>query len=73
MAAQLPGCNTQVYTMHEALVAAGSADSDNPFIQDSMLTDWISGRTFRCIHSKSELESCKQDGIEIVIFKENQQ
>ena len=42
-----------VITWHQALVAAGSADSDSVWQQDQLLTEWIGNRSVRVIEIKN--------------------
>lgn len=60
------------YSMYEALVAAGSAESDPVMLQDQCLEDWLQGRRYLMVtvDSKAELRSFESQDIEIVIYKE---
>jgi len=64
-----------VITWHQALVAAGSADSDSVWQQDQLLMEWIGDRSFRVIElgnrsyeSIANLEDLPS--VDIVIIKE---
>ena len=64
-----------VITWHQALVAAGSADSDSVWQQDQLLTEWIGNRSIRVIEIKNhayELIANLEDlpPVDIVIIKE---
>jgi hypothetical protein len=70
-----PGKDLKVYELHEALVAAGSADSDSEFARDIALEQWLDGRKYQVIefdvHSYSTLlEKAVTQGVEVVIIKE---
>ena len=64
-----------VVTWHQALVSAGSADSDSVWQQDQLLTEWIGNRSVRVVEmgnrsyeSIANLEDLPQ--VDIVIIKE---
>jgi len=64
-----------VVTWHQALVVAGSADSDSVWQQDQLLTEWIGNRSVRVIEIKNhayELIANIEDlpAVDIVIIKE---
>jgi len=64
-----------VVTWHQALVGAGSADSDSVWQQDQLLTEWIGNRSVRVIEIKNhayELIANIEDlpAVDIVIIKE---
>jgi len=64
-----------VVTWHQALVVAGSADSDSVWQQDQLLTEWIGNRSVRVIEIKkhayesiANIEDLPE--VDIVIIKE---
>ena len=57
-----------IYSWHQALLAAGSADSDSVLVQDEMLQNWIGNRTMAVIANESCLPSCSS--VDLVIIKE---
>ena len=57
-----------IYHWHQALLAAGSADSDSVLVQDEMLQNWIGERTMAVIASVADLELCSS--VDLVIIKE---
>ena len=64
-----------VVTWHQALVSAGSADSDSVWQQDQLLTEWIGNRSVRVVElgnrsyeSIANLEDLPS--VDIVIIKE---
>jgi hypothetical protein len=64
-----------IVTWHQALVVAGSADSDSVWQQDQLLTEWIGNRSFRVVElgnrsyeSIANLEDLPS--VDIVIIKE---
>ncbi|NBR25907.1 MAG: hypothetical protein EBU08_19425 [Micrococcales bacterium] len=64
-----------VVTWHQALVSAGSADSDSVWQQDQLLAEWIGNRSVRVValgnrsyESIANLEDLPQ--VDIVIIKE---
>ena len=64
-----------VVTWHQALVVAGSADSDSVWQQDQLLTEWIGNRSVRVIEIKNHAyESIANiedlPTVDIVIIKE---
>jgi hypothetical protein len=64
-----------VVTWHQALVVAGSADSDSIWQQDQLLTEWIGNRSVRVIEIKNHAyESIANiddlPPVDIVIIKE---
>ena len=70
-----PGRTLTQYTWHEALVAAGSSESDPVFRQDQCLEDWLSGQQYQIIEFDAEsysakLEQAVAQGMNIVIIKE---
>jgi hypothetical protein len=70
-----PGKDLRVYELHEALVTAGSADSDSEFTKDFALEQWLEGRRYQVIefdvHSYSALlHEAVTQGVEVVIIKE---
>lgn len=67
--------NTIVFTWHQALLAAGSADSDSVWLQDQLLQEWIGDRTVRVVTLNNQTyESIvgQEDWpeVDIVIIKE---
>ena len=60
------------YSIHQALVAAGSANSDPILLQDQCLEDWLQGKRYLIVtvDSKDVLTSYESQDIEIVIYKE---
>ena len=42
-----------VITWHQALLSAGSAESDSVWQQDQLLTEWIGNRSVRVIEIKN--------------------
>ena len=69
-----PGKDLRVYNLHEALVAAGSAESDSELVQDIALEQWLGGRRYQVIefdvYSPVLIEQAVTQGIEVVIIKE---
>lgn len=64
-----------VVTWHQALLHAGSADSDSVWQQDELLTEWIGNRSVRVIEIKNHAyESIANiedlPTVDIVIIKE---
>ena len=64
-----------VITWHQALLSAGSADSDSVWQQDELLTEWIGNRSVRVIEIKNHAyESIANiedlPPVDIVIIKE---
>jgi len=64
-----------VITWHQALVSAGSAESDSVWQQDQLLTEWIGNRSVRVIEIKNHAyESIANiedlPPVDIVIIKE---
>jgi hypothetical protein len=64
-----------VVTWHQALVVAGSADSDSVWQQDQLLTEWIGNRSVRVIEMTNHVyESIVNiedlPPVDIVIIKE---
>ena len=64
-----------VITWHQALLSAGSAESDSVWQQDQLLTEWIGNRSVRVIEltnhayeSVASLEDLPE--VDIVIIKE---
>ena len=64
-----------VITWHQALLFAGSAESDSVWQQDQLLTEWIGNRSVRVIEltnhayeSVASLEDLPE--VDIVIIKE---
>ena len=64
-----------VLTWHQALLHAGSADSDSVWQQDQLLTEWIGNRSVRVIEIKNHayesianIEDLPE--VDIVIIKE---
>ena len=60
------------YSIHQALVAAGSAKSDPVMSQDQCLEDWLQGKRYLMVtvDSKDSLQSFEDQDIDIVIYKE---
>jgi len=64
-----------VVTWHQALVVAGSADSDSVWQQDQLLTEWIGNRSVRVIeitnHVYESIVNIEDlPPVDIVIIKE---
>ena len=64
-----------VVTWHQALLSAGSAESDSVWQQDELLTEWIGSRSVRVIEIKNHAyESIANiedlPKVDIVIIKE---
>jgi hypothetical protein len=64
-----------VITWHQALLSAGSAESDSVWQQDQLLTEWIGNRSVRVIEIKNHAyESIANiedlPPVDIVIIKE---
>lgn len=62
-----------IYTLHEALVAAGSADSDDVFSQDTALESYFEGRRVERLlwnpnTYNTELTQLVKDGVDVVII-----
>ena len=64
-----------VITWHQALLSAGSAESDSVWQQDQLLTEWIGSRSVRVVElgdrsyeSIASIEDLPQ--VDIVIIKE---
>lgn len=63
------------YTWHQALLAAGSSESDSVFQQDQCLEDWLRGQRYQIIEFDAETHSANlaqavAQGMNIVIIKE---
>jgi hypothetical protein len=72
-----PGRVLTQYTWHEALLAAGSSESDSVFHQDLCLEDWLSGQQYQIIEFdvasySAKIEQAVAQGMNIVIIKEKQ-
>ena len=64
-----------ILTWHQALVAAGSAESDSVWEQDQLLTEWIGDRSVRVIeinnHAYESIVNIEDlPDVDIVIIKE---
>ena len=64
-----------VITWHQALLSAGSAESDSVWQQDQLLTEWIGNRSVRVIeiknHAYESIASIEDlPSVDIVIIKE---
>ena len=57
-----------VVTWHQALVAAGSAESDSVWEQDQLLSQWLEDRTCKVIDSSESLQNLPR--VDVVIIKE---
>ncbi len=64
-----------VITWHQALLNAGSAESDSVWLQDQLLTEWIGDRSVRVVELSNQsyesivnLEDLPE--VDIVIIKE---
>jgi len=64
-----------VITWHQALLSAGSAESDSVWQQDALLTEWIGDRSVRVIEinnhayeSVANIEDLPE--VDVVIIKE---
>ena len=62
-----------ILDLHEALVAAGSADVDNVFAQDQALEDYFDGRRVARLHwnlttYNEDLTRLVKDGVDVVII-----
>ena len=65
------------YTLHDAVVASGSAESDSNIEKDTRIMDWLDDRPYRVINSNASnypklLAQAIADRIEVVIKKEKQ-
>ena len=65
------------YTLHDAVVASGSAESDSNIEKDTRMMDWLDDRSYRVIEGDASnypklLVQAIADRIEVVIKKENQ-
>jgi hypothetical protein len=65
------------YTLHDAVVASGSAESDPNIEKDTRMMDWLDDRTYRVIEGDASnypklLAQAIADRIEVVIKKEKQ-
>lgn len=70
-----PGRILTQYTWHEALVAAGSSESDPIFLQDQCMEDWLLEQKYQIIEFDAQDYSAKMEqavaqGMNIVIIKE---
>lgn len=68
----LNNSSVAIYTLHEALVAAGSADTDNVFAQDTALEAHFQGRRVgRLLWNpetyNTELTRLISSGVEVII------
>lgn len=73
MKQQISGHHVSVYTLHEALVAAGSADVDNPFMQDQALEDYFGEQQVVRLawdpeRFNEDLTRLVRDGVQVVII-----
>ena len=64
-----------VITWHQALLSAGSAESDSVWQQDQLLTEWIGNRSVRVIeinnHAYEAIANIEDlPPVDIVIIKE---
>jgi hypothetical protein len=64
-----------VITWHQALLSAGSAESDSVWQQDQLLTEWIGNRSVRVIeinnHAYESIANIEDlPPVDIVIIKE---
>jgi hypothetical protein len=64
-----------VITWHQALLSAGSAESDSVWQQDQLLTEWIGNRSVRVIeinnHAYEAIANIEDlPSVDIVIIKE---
>jgi hypothetical protein len=64
-----------VITWHQALLSAGSAESDSVWQQDALLTEWIGNRSVRVVElgdrSYESIASIEDlPSVDIVIIKE---
>ena len=64
-----------VITWHQALLSAGSAESDSVWQQDQLLTEWIGNRSVRVIeihnHAYESIANIEDlPDVDIVIIKE---
>ena len=64
-----------VITWHQALLSAGSAESDSVWQQDQLLTEWIGNRSVRVVElgdrSYESIASIEDlPSVDIVIIKE---
>jgi len=64
-----------VITWHQALLSAGSAESDSVWQQDQLLTEWIGNRSVRVIelnnHAYESIANIEDlPSVDIVIIKE---
>jgi len=64
-----------VITWHQALLSAGSAESDSVWQQDALLTEWIGDRSVRVIeinnHAYESIANIEDlPEVDIVIIKE---
>jgi len=64
-----------VITWHQALLSAGSAESDSVWQQDQLLTEWIGNRSVRVIeinnHAYESIVNIEDlPEVDIVIIKE---
>ena len=57
-----------ILTWHQALVAAGSAESDSVWEQDQLLSQWLEERTCKVIDSTESLQNLPR--VDVVIIKE---
>ena len=65
------------YTLHDAVVASGSAESDSNIEKDTRMMDWLDNRSYRVIEGDASnypklLAQAIADRIEVVIKKEKQ-
>ena len=70
-----PNQDLKEYNFNEALLAAGSSNSDSVFAQDQALEDWLKDKKYRVIEFdvksySSQLEIAVAEVIEVVIIKE---